>query len=460
MFQSLDDMIAAAATPPGIGGLAVIRISGSGVFDTVSPIFKSKSDLRTAASHTIHYGNLISSDHKIIDEVLISVFRSPRSYTTQDSIEISCHGGPVIVQSILNRLIEIGIRLAEPGEFTKRAYLNGRLDLSQAESVADLIHSTSQLSQQSSLYQLSGSYSTRLKQIRQDLIDFISLLELELDFSDEDVEFASRDSLIKKLNEIIDYVNRLVNSFSTGRFIKEGARVVIAGKPNAGKSTLLNVLLGHDRAIVSEIPGTTRDTIEESINLDGIPFRFIDTAGIRETDDFVEQRGVERTLENINRANILLYLYDRSIGLAEDEIKNIELFRNKNSQLKIALIANKSDLGKFNQNLQLNEYSNIEISAYQEKGIDQLILWLKDVLLGQQSLSEATESITNVRHYSSLVRVSENLKKALSGVESNNSQDFISSDIRAALFELGSITGETTTDDILNNIFSKFCIGK
>lgn len=460
MFQPLDDMIAAAATPPGIGGLAVVRLSGSGIFDAVYPIFKSKSDIRSADSHTIHYGHLLGAEGQVLDEVLLSIFRAPRSYTTQDSIEISCHGGPVIIQSILNRLVEIGIRLAEPGEFTKRAYLNGRLDLSQAESVADLIHSTSQLSQQSSLYQLNGSYSSRLKQIRQDLIDFISLLELELDFSDEDVEFASRDSLIRKLNDIINYVNRLVGSFSTGRFVKEGARVVIAGRPNAGKSTLLNVLLGHDRAIVSEIPGTTRDTIEESINLDGIPFRFIDTAGIRETEDFVEQRGVERTLENISRANILLYLYDRSIGLAEDEILNIKMFRKENSQLHIALVANKSDLGRMVHFSSLSDLKKIEISASKETGIDELILWLKSVLLGQQSISEATESITNVRHYSSLVRVSENLKKALYGVESNNSQDFISSDIRAALFELGSITGETTTDDILNNIFSKFCIGK
>lgn len=457
---SLEEPIAAIATPPGVGGLAVIRVSGTDSISLVSKIFRSKSDLNSAPTHTLHYGKILDKTNRILDEVLISIFHAPKSFTTQESVEISCHGGPIITQSIMNRLMEIGVRMAEPGEFTKRAFLNGRIDLSQAESVSDLIHSTSMISQQSSLFQLSGMYSSKLKSVRQDLIDFISLLELELDFSGEDVEFASRDALIKKLEEIILYVDKLTVSFSTGRFIKEGVRVVIAGKPNAGKSTLLNNLLGHDRAIVSEIAGTTRDTIEESANIDGIPFRFIDTAGIRDSSDFVEQRGVERTLKNIESANLLLYLFDLSLGLTPEEKNQVESFQSKNPNLKILLVGNKSDLLSENSNFQDPNFEIIKISASKGNEIESLLLWLKRMVLGNQSYGDATEAITNIRHYHALVRVSENLKKSLEAVKKQISQDFISSDIRAALFELGSITGETTTDDILNNIFSKFCIGK
>lgn len=460
MFQPVNDLIAAIATPPGVGGLAVIRLSGEQVFEKIHSIFKSKTDIRIASSHTVHYGHIVSENNDILDEVLVSIFRSPRSFTTQDSVEISCHGGPVVVQSILNRIMELGVRLAEPGEFTKRAFLNGRLDLAQAESVSDLIHSTGHIAQQSSLYHLSGHFSTKLKQIRQDLIDFISLLELELDFSDEDVEFASRDTLTKKLNEIIEYIKTLTDSFTTGRFIKEGVRVVIAGKPNAGKSTLLNLLLGHDRAIVSDIPGTTRDTIEETINLEGISFRFVDTAGIRETGDYVEQQGVERTLQYIDRAQVLFYLFDSTIGLSQDELENIKTFTEKNPILKVALLANKIDLLDKETAISDNEYSLIQISAAKEKGIDEVKKWLVHVVLGDHSLVDATESITNIRHYGALVKAQKNLQNALAGVMSNNSQDFISADIRNALFDLGNITGETTPDEILNNIFSKFCIGK
>jgi len=454
----LDDPIAALATPPGIGGLAVIRVSGTGCISLISPLFKSARPLTEAGSHKATYGHFISRSGELLDEVLVTCFIAPKSFTTQDTVEISCHGGPVVVQGILETLVGCGIRLAEPGEFTKRAFLNGRIDLAQAESVADLIHSSGQLSRQAGLFQLGGTYSDRLKKIRRDLLDAIALLELELDFSDEDVEFASRETLERKLGDIAGYLDQLTSTYLTGRFIREGARIVIAGKPNAGKSTLLNLLLGHDRAIVSPIPGTTRDTIEESLTLDGIPFRIIDTAGLRESADQIEQIGVEKTLQNIRRANILIYLFSLNEGLDSTEDRFLEQAKSENPDLVVLLTGNKSDLA-----YDLPDQGNrslLRISALTDSGIDLLKEEIKSVVTRGRSLSEAAESVTNARHYQALTKASEAIKSGRQGVLTGISQDFISSDIRYALSEIAGITGEVTTDDILNHIFANFCIGK
>lgn len=455
-MNSLDDPIVALATPPGVGGLAVIRVSGVGSVQRVAPFFHSSKSLTDSPSHQVQYGYFKSPDGRLLDEVLVTCFLSPKSFTTQDTVEISCHGGPVVVQSILAELTSSGIRLAEPGEFTKRAFLFGRIDLTQAESVADLIHSSSQISQQSSLFQLSGIYSDRLKKIRKDLIDYIALLELELDFSDEDVEFASRQKLIVQLDSIIEFIGRITSTYLTGRFIRDGARIVIAGKPNAGKSTLLNLLLGHDRAIVSPIPGTTRDTIEETLNIEGIPFRIIDTAGIRETDDSIEKIGVERTLDSIRRANILIYIFDVTMGLDQAEHDFLNKVISANPEIVIIKAGNKSDLG----GMKNPEKDVVPISALKDDGIAELNRLIVSRVLGNQSLNEASESVTNGRHYQALKLALDAVKSARIGVVDGISQDFISSDIRHAINLIGEITGEVTTDDILNTIFANFCIGK
>lgn len=454
----LDDPIAALATPPGIGGLAVIRVSGSGCIGLIAPRFKSRRPLTEAESHKATYGYFLSQSGELLDEVLVTCFKSPKSFTTQDTVEISCHGGPVVVQGILTELVNSGIRLAEPGEFTKRAFLNGRIDLAQAESVADLIHSSGQLSRQAGLFQLGGTYSDRLKKIRRDLLDAIALLELELDFSDEDVEFASRETLERKLSDIAGYLDQLTSTYLTGRFIREGARIVIAGKPNAGKSTLLNLLLGHDRAIVSPLPGTTRDTIEESLTLDGIPFRIIDTAGLRESTDQIEKIGVEKTHENIRRANILIYLFSLNEGLAPAENEFLDQAVSENPELVVLLTGNKSDLVQ--NHPEAGNRSVLRISALTDSGIDVLKEKIKSVVTRGRSLSEASESVTNTRHYQALSKASDAIKSGRQGVLNGISQDFISSDIRYALGQIAEITGEVTTDDILNHIFANFCIGK
>lgn len=459
-MKSLDEPIVALATPSGTGGLAVIRISGLDAIEKISPLFRSTSNLSSAESHTIHYGWFCTTSGEKLDEVLVSVFRSPKSYTTQNTIEISCHGSPAIASSIIQACTEVGIRLAEPGEFTKRAFLLGRLDLTQAESVADLIHSTSRIAQQSSLYQLSGSYSEALSKIRQNLIDYISLLELELDFSDEDVEFASREKLEKELHEVLVYIASIRSTFEKGKYIREGIRVVIAGRPNAGKSTLLNQIVGHNRAIVSSIPGTTRDTIEEQVNIQGVPIRLIDTAGIRETVDEIEKIGVDLTHETISRSQVLLYLFDSQLGITEEDEKSILLFREKYPDLKIYLIGNKSDLSEYQVDKVKRPFDFIPISAKINSGVEELMQEIKDHIIGKESLGQLSHSVTNVRHYDALSRAEQGLKKAQHSLKESLSPDLISSDIRYAINSIGEITGVVTTDDILNTIFSRFCIGK
>ncbi|WP_457127403.1 tRNA uridine-5-carboxymethylaminomethyl(34) synthesis GTPase MnmE [Mucilaginibacter sp. HD30] len=449
------DNIVALATPTGVGAIGVIRLSGSDAIIIANKVFKGK-DLTQQASHTIHFGSIVDGD-MVLDEVLISLFVGPRSYTRENVVEISCHGSNYIIESIIKLLIKNGARSAKAGEFTLRAFLNGQLDLSQAEAVADLIASNSKASQQVALQQLRGGFSSQLQTLRDQLVQFASLIELELDFAEEDVEFANRDQLKKLINDILRVITALIQSFELGNAIKHGINTVIAGRPNAGKSTLLNALLNEERAIVSHIPGTTRDTIEEVLNINGINFRLIDTAGIREATDAIEKIGVERTMEKISSSSLLVYVYDAvQITLAE---LNADLASLQKPGVTMLVVANKADLLTEEQLLALpNSDSAIIISAKEKRQIDELKnkiyhAAVKDQLEGNDIL------VTNIRHLEALQKTEEALSRVLDGMETVTS-DFLSMDIKQALHYLGEITGAVTTDDLLENIFSKFCIGK
>jgi tRNA modification GTPase len=449
------DTIVALATPSGIGAIGVIRLSGPDAIIIANKVFKGK-DLTQQASHTIHFGSIADGD-MVLDEVLVSLFVGPRSYTRENVVEISCHGSNYIIESIIKLLIKKGARSAKAGEFTLRAFLNGQLDLSQAEAVADLIASNSKASQQVALQQLRGGFSSQLQTLRDQLVQFASLIELELDFAEEDVEFANRDQLKKLINDILRVISALIQSFELGNAIKHGINTVIAGRPNAGKSTLLNALLNEERAIVSHIPGTTRDTIEEVLNINGINFRLIDTAGIREATDAIEKIGVERTMEKISTSSLLVYVYDaEQITLAE---LNADLENLQKPGITMLIVANKADLLTEEQILALpHTESAIIISAKQKQHIDELKnkiyhAAVKDQLEGNDIL------VTNIRHLEALQKTEDALIRVLDGMETVTS-DFLSMDIKQALHYLGEITGAVTTDDLLENIFSKFCIGK
>jgi len=458
------DTIVALATPQGIGAIGVIRLSGKNAIEICNSVFGTKSlkkkDLSNAASHTIHFG-VIHDNDIIIDEVLVSLFKSPHSYTSENTVEISCHGSPFIQQQIIQLFIKHGARMANQGEFTLRAFLNGKLDLSQAEAVADLISSNSATSHQVAMQQMRGGFSNKIKLLRQNLIDFASLIELELDFSEEDVEFADRSDLKNLVTSIQRIVQRLIDSFEVGNVIKNGIPVAIVGKPNAGKSTLLNVLLEEDRAIVSDIPGTTRDVIEDEINIDGVLFRIIDTAGIRDTVDIIESIGVEKTYEQIKLSSIAVYLFDVH-EITPSELRSIveEITPHlHNSQL--VLVANKID--KEDMEYTYREFADFKdmifISAKENLNIDQLKKHL--VHLFDNSTVNVTETIvTNARHVEALRHTNTALLKVLEGLNHNVSGDFLAMDIRQALHYLGTITGEISSDDLLTNIFSRFCIGK
>lgn len=458
------DTIIALATPQGIGAIGVIRLSGANAINICNLHFGSKNlkskNLNKVASHTIHLG-VIHENEIIIDEVLVSVFKAPHSYTSENTIEISCHGSSFIQQQIIQLFMKAGARMAQPGEFTLRAFLNGKLDLSQAEAVADLIASNSATSHQVAMQQMRGGFSNKIKLLRQNLIDFASLIELELDFSEEDVEFADRKDLKNLVSAIQRIVQRLIDSFEVGNVIKNGIPVVIVGKPNAGKSTLLNVLLEEDRAIVSDIPGTTRDVIEDEITIDGVQFRFIDTAGIRETTDIIESLGVEKTFEQIKRSAIVIYLFDvHEITASELKLIVAEIQSHlHNSQL--ILLANKIDKEDVNYiKREFAEFNNmLFISAKEYIGIDELKIHL--VKLFDKSTVNLTETIvTNARHVEALRHTNVALIKVLEGLSRNISGDFLAMDIRQALHYLGTITGDISSDDLLANIFSRFCIGK
>jgi tRNA modification GTPase len=450
-----EETIVALATPSGTGAIGVIRLSGPDAILIANRVFSGK-DLIQQPSHTIHFGNIVDGE-VVLDEVLISLFVEPRSYTRENVVEISCHGSAFIIESIIKLLIKNGARSAKAGEFTLRAFLNGQLDLSQAEAVADLIASNSKASQQVALQQLRGGFSNQLQQLRDQLVQFASLIELELDFAEEDVEFANRDQLKKLIYEIMRVITALIQSFELGNAIKTGINTVIAGRPNAGKSTLLNALLNEERAIVSHIPGTTRDTIEEVLNIHGINFRLTDTAGIREATDAIEQIGVQRTMEKISQSALLVYVFDaEQITIAE---LNSDIESLQKPGITMLLVANKIDLLTPEQLTALpHTQSAILISAKEKRHIDELkhkiyATAIKDELTGNETL------VTNIRHLEALQKTEEALARVLNGIDSVTS-DFISMDIKQALHYLGEITGAVTTDDLLENIFSKFCIGK
>ncbi|MEQ9467945.1 MAG: tRNA uridine-5-carboxymethylaminomethyl(34) synthesis GTPase MnmE [Ekhidna sp.] len=454
-MSHINDTIVALATPPGQGAIGIIRVSGSNTIPIVNELFRGK-DLTKVASHTIHLGTIRDDENKIIDEVLVSVFKGPHSYTKEDVIEISSHGSQYILQKILSLLIKKGARLAKPGEFTQKAFLNGRFDLAQAEAVADLIASENASMQQTAMKQMRGGFSDEIKKLREELIHFASMIELELDFAEEDVEFADRQGLIKLINKIQTLIQSLIASFEYGNVIKSGVPTVIAGKPNAGKSTLLNALLNEEKAIVSEVAGTTRDFIEDQIYLDGIAFRFIDTAGIRETDDKVESIGVQRTLEKMKQASLVIYLVD----LMNDSIDSIEeqLQGLRKSSVPSLIVGNKVDEAKPELKALLEDENAVFISAKGKVHLDDLKARLQAIVAETKSSSEVI--VTNTRHLQSLQQTDEALNRVIEGINMEMSNDLVAQDIRSALFHLGEITGEVTTDDLLENIFSKFCIGK
>jgi tRNA modification GTPase len=458
------DTICALATPAGIGAISVIRISGKKSFDIVNKVFMAAAknfSIHQSPSHSIHFGN-INNGQDLIDEVLISIFRNPTSYTGEDSVEISCHGSPYIQQKIVELLIEKGARLADPGEFTLRAFLNAKFDLTQAEAVADLIASQSKFAHDLAINQMRGGFSQKIKALRSELINFASLIELELDFAEEDVEFADRNGLSIILNSLKNEITRLLKSFSVGNVLKTGIPVAIIGKPNVGKSTLLNTILQEEKAIVSEIPGTTRDTIEDTIVIDGIAFRFIDTAGLRHSDDKIETMGIERTYEKIKQAKILLFVFDVSAG-NEEEVKEIlqehsHLLRDTSK--KVILIGNKIDeLVEIPQGFKdLVEHETIFVSAKRKQNIN----LISDSLVKSVDVNQVTDNtiVSNTRHYHALSKSLEAIVEIERGFENKIPSDLIAIDIRQALHHLGSITGEISSDEILGNIFGKFCIGK
>ena len=450
------DTICALSTPNGVGAIAVIRISGKESLKIVSSCFSK--DLTDKTSHTAHFGYFKNQKDELIDEVLITVFADGKSFTGEESAEIACHASPYIQQQILNTLIVGGCRLAEPGEYTMRAFLNGKLDLSQAEAVADLIASQSKGAHDIALKQLRGGFSSELKDLREKLIHFASLVELELDFAEEDVEFADRKELLQLVIDVLKFIKRLAKSFELGNAIKNGVPVAIVGAPNTGKSTLLNQLLGEERAIVSNIAGTTRDVIEEVLNIEGIQFRLIDTAGIREGAEEIEAMGIERSKEKIFQANIVLCLADVSIENSLDEVidwaKEIQLsYVGK----KVIIIANKVDISQ--KTIKKCEIPLLFISAKEGIGIEDLKEKLVEQVQGDFNMANET-IVSNVRHYDALQRTAESLEKAQYDLENNITADWVAMDIRQAMYDLGTITGDISTDDLLGNIFSKFCIGK
>lgn len=478
--MKIKDTIVALSTPAGAGAIAVIRVSGKEAIEVVAPLFfaKGKKDLREVDSHTIHLGHL-KDGQRILDEVLVSVFHGPRSYTGENTIEISCHGSPYIQQEIIQLLIRSGCRSAEAGEFTLRAFLNGKMDLSQAEAVADLISSENEASHQLAMQQMRGGFSNEIKRLREELLNFASLIELELDFAEEDVEFANRDEFTQLVLRIQQVLQKLVDSFSVGNVIKHGIPVAIVGEPNVGKSTLLNALLNEERAIVSDVAGTTRDAIEDEISIGGIGFRFIDTAGIRETEDVVESIGIKRTFEKISQAQVIVYLFDSAAlkkrstdglealrGSLRELVTEVEKLKNRFPQKPLIIVANKMDLLSEDEQAALHQeldpISNsvfLLISAQKKIGIDQLQQeLLKFVNTG--ILRNNNTIVTNSRHYESLLKALEEINKVQEGLNQGLSGDLLAIDIRQALYYFGEITGEITNDDLLGNIFVNFCIGK
>jgi len=452
-----DDTIVALATPPGMGAIGVIRVSGKQTFSILNDLFPSKN-LLEQASHTLVVG-LLKDQSKVLDEVVLSLFKGPKSYTGEDVIEISCHGSAYIQSQIIASITARGARLAKAGEFTQRAFLNGKLDLAQAESVADLIASNSEASKRAAIHTMRGGFSTDLAYLREQLIKFSALIELELDFAEEDVEFANRSALHSTIDELQQATQQLINSFALGNVIKNGVQVAIIGKPNAGKSTLLNALLNENRAIVSDIAGTTRDTIEEVLNIEGVLFRLIDTAGIRtQTDDVIEQLGVAKSLEKMNAADLVVYLFDA----ATTSIADIELVAKEltSTGIKHVLVANKIDSITPEKLIELQTVTSIVcIAAKNKLAIDTLKNALVQKAVGGDLQTESTV-VTNARHQDALLKLQASLLDVSAGLSAKITGDLLALDIRQCLHYLGLITGEITNNDQLDYIFSKFCIGK
>lgn len=454
--MKLNDTIVAQSTPPGIGAIGIIRLSGKNSIKIVNTLFPSK-DLSKVDSHTIHYGN-IENKGLIIDEVLVSIFKEPNSYTKENIVEISCHGADFIIKKILSLTIMLGARVADKGEFTFRSFLSGNIDLSQAEAVSDLISSNSENSHKIAINHIKGVFSNKIKKLREDLINLSSLLELELDFSEEDVEFANRDQLKNLLNEILSFNNLLLDSYKLNNVIKDGINVLILGKPNVGKSTILNGLIEEDKAIISDIPGTTRDVLEDTITIGGNLLRFIDTAGIRETEDKIEKIGIKKALNQIDNASLILYIIDLNntdSKTLNSEI-NSEFLKNKN----VIYVGNKADLKiekdiinlfKKNNFLMISANNSIELINLKDK---------IDLFITKNLVNEDSSIMINERHFSSLTNVNESINNVKKNLNNKSNTDLLALDIKYALNYLGEITGEVTNDEILGNIFSKFCIGK
>ncbi len=466
----LQETIVALATPSGAGAIAIIRLSGKEAITIAAEVFQSVSGKNIALqkTHTIHLGHIIDGA-KTYDQVLLSIFKGPYSYTGENVVEISCHGSVFIQQQIIQLLLRKGAKMAQAGEFTLRAFLNGKLDLSQAEAVADLIASDNEASHQIAMQQMRGGFSNEIAKLREELLNFASLIELELDFAEEDVAFADRTAFNELVTRIEFVLKRLIDSFAVGNVIKNGIPVAIVGEPNVGKSTLLNALLNEERAIVSDIAGTTRDTIEDELVIDGIGFRFIDTAGIRETKDIVESIGIQKTFEKIEQAQVVLFLIDSLQLIIENENKfkiEIEKIKNKFPQKPLVMIINKIDFLNEEQHKLLSEKLSIinyplsiSISAKQKTGIDEL----KNTLLSfvnTGALRNNETIVTNSRHYDSLLKALEEIQKVKWGLDAGISSDLMAIDIRSALYFFGEITGEVTNDELLGNIFANFCIGK
>ncbi len=467
-----DDTIIALATPSGAGAIAVIRLSGDKAIELTSSVFNSVSgkDLRKQKSHTVHLGNIVDGE-KVIDQVLVTIFKNPNSYTGEDVAEISCHGSMFIQQQIIQLFIRKGCRMAEAGEFTLRSFLNAKMDLSQAEAVADLISSENEAAHQLAMSQMRCGFSNELAKLREELLNFASLIELELDFSEEDVEFADRTQFRELLSRIENVLKRLIDSFATGNVIKNGIPIAIVGEPNVGKSTLLNALLNEERAIVSDVAGTTRDTVEDEISIEGIGFRFIDTAGIRHTEDVVEKIGIGRTFEKMDQAQVIVYLVDSLQLTVENELQKVRLeigaLIEKYSGKSIIVVLNKIDKLTSDEIISIEkELSTVNpqlltlpISAKNNMGIEVLKNQLLS-FINTGALRNNETIITNSRHYDALVKALEEITKVRHGLESNLPSDLMAIDIRQALYHFGEITGQVTNDELLGNIFGKFCIGK
>ena len=468
MQYNLTDTIIALSTPPGQGAIGVIRLSGTDAISVVDTYFKGRN-LEKVEGNTVHYGKLYDENDKLLDECVATVFRAPRSYTREDVLEISCHGSTYIIEQIIQLFLRQGVRMAEKGEFTMRAFLSGQLDLAQAEAVADLIASDNEGSHDLALRQMRGGFSEEIKELRQELIDFAALIELELDFGEEDVEFADRQKLENLIVKIQGVIKKLMDSFHLGNVIKNGVATVIAGRPNAGKSTLLNALLNEDRAIVSDIAGTTRDTIEEKLNIRGIDFRLIDTAGIRRAQDQIEKIGVEKTIEKIEQSTVVLYLFDVTESTPEDLWEDVDRFLQGSKVLtsgsKQIFVANKMDLNPY---VKPEDYYKSELitkgnlitaSAKNKMNMEAIKDLLYHTVIDNPQLMDQT-IVSNSRHYDALHKSYASLDAVLNGLTSGITGDFIAMDIRQALHHLGEITGEISSDDLLDSIFSRFCIGK